>query len=95
MKGGSMKRATVEANEVRSTGPRFDRWPSSVPFVSYVTVDGAFLCVTCANGGNGSRSGDELDASCPDDHQWRVIGAQVNSEPTECAHCARTIPVAE
>ncbi len=77
----------VGANEIRSTGPRFDHWPASLPQVSYITVDGAFLCVTCANGGNGSEA-----STVADSDQWRIIGAQVNERPETCAHCERTIP---
>jgi hypothetical protein len=76
----------VGANEIRSTGPTFDHWPASLPHVSYVMADGAFLCVTCANGGNGS-----LASAQADDEQWRIIGAQVNEDDTACAHCDRII----
>lgn len=81
-----MKRQIVRPNETRSSGPTWDRWPASLPQVSYVTADGAFLCVTCANGGNGSITSPQSD-----DPQWQIIGAQVNADPTECAHCGRTI----
>lgn len=71
----------VEANEMRSKGPHHNQWPASLPQVSYVTADGAFLCVTCAN----------EHSDLQDNDQWKVIGAQVNDGPTECAHCYRTI----
>jgi hypothetical protein len=78
-----MSATIVEANETRGTGPTWDHWPSSLPQISYVTEDGAILCVTCAN-----RDGStERDA----DKQWRIIGAQVNDEPTQCQHCYRMI----
>lgn len=77
----------VRPNEIRSTGPKHDTWPASLPQIAYVTADGAFLCVTCANGGNGSEASTTADSD-----QWRIIGAQVNEDPTECAHCNRTIP---
>jgi len=76
----------VRANESRSTGPTWAHWPASLPQVSYVTVDGGFLCVTCANGGNGSDA-----STTSDDPQWRIMGAQVNEEDTICYHCGRTI----
>lgn len=79
---------TVQTNEVRSTGPSFDTWPASLPQISYVTADGAFLCVVCANGGNGSEASTKDDTS----DQWRIIGAQVNEEDHACAHCERLIP---
>lgn len=85
----------VRANEIRSTGPMHDAWPSDLPFVYYVSADGGCLCVTCANGGNGSRAADkDLDPLCPDDHRWRVIGAAANkwNEPIQCGHCGRAIP---
>ena len=86
--------STVRANETRGTGPKYDLWPASLPQVAYVTADGAFLCVTCANGGNGSCAADaDLDAGNPSTDQWRIIGAQVNAEPQACAHCERIIPV--
>src|SRR5215471_11378158 len=77
----------VEANEIRSTGPNWDAWPAGLPFVSYVTQDGGYLCVTCANGGHGS-----IASTASDDPQWRIMGAQVNDDPTTCDHCGRTIP---
>lgn len=40
----------VRANEVRSTGPTFDHWPSSLPQVAYTTADGARRV---RRGGNG------------------------------------------
>lgn len=76
--------------EKRDTGPAWDCWPSGLPFVSYVVADGAFLCVSCANGGNGS-----LASAQNDDPQWQIIGAQVNADPTQCAHCDRIIPTFE
>lgn len=76
----------VYANEIRSTGPTWNAWPASLPQVSYVLADGGFLCVTCANGGNGSDASTEND-----DKQWRIIGAQVNDEATNCDHCGRQI----
>lgn len=79
---------TVKANEIRSTGPKWDRWPSSLPQIAYVVADGAFLCVTCANGGNGSMANTTDDT----DNQWRIIGAQVNASLAQCAHCERMIP---
>lgn len=82
-------RSRVRANEVRSTGPTFDHWPASLPQVAYVTDDGGFLCVTCANGGHGS-----LASTTSDDPQWRIIGAQINDTETPCAHCDRLIPMA-
>jgi hypothetical protein len=84
----------VQANEVRSTGPKFDTWPASLPYVAYVVADGAFLCVTCANGGNGSRAADQdLDRHpAGTDQQWIIVGAQVNAQLERCAHCERTIP---
>lgn len=80
-------RIFVRAYETRSTGPAYDAWPSSLPFVSYVAADGAFFCVTCANGGNGSLASTDALGD-----QWRIIGAQVNDDFNECAHCGRTIP---
>jgi hypothetical protein len=77
----------VQANEIRSTGPKFDTWPASLPQVAYVMADGVFLCVTCANGGNGSEASTTAESD-----QWRIIGAQVNDQPETCAHCNRTIP---
>ena len=79
--------STVRANETRSTGPAFDHWPASLPQVSYVVADGGFLCVTCANGGNGSEANTATDT----DPQWRIVGAQVNGEDTPCDHCGRII----
>lgn len=76
----------VRANETRGTGPAYDRWPVSLPQVSYVTADGGFLCVYCANGAHQS------DASTIDvSDQWRIIGAQVNADDTPCDHCGRII----
>jgi hypothetical protein len=62
-----------------------------------VTADGGLLCVTCANGGNGSRAADvDLDPATPDDAQWRIVGAQtLENRPIAdraCAHCGRRIP---
>ena len=71
----------VEANEIRNHGPVYNTWPASLPQVSYVVADSAFLCVSCAN----------EHADLQDSDQWRIIGAQVNEDPTECAHCYRTI----
>ena len=84
-----MSSKRVEACEIRSTGPVWDHWPGSLPQISYVTADGAFLCVTCANGGNGSLATTENDGS---NEQWRIIGAQVNRHEETCAHCGRVIP---
>ena len=89
-KGSGVVMRIVEANETRSTGPRYDAWPASLPQISYVTADGGFLCVTCANGGNGS-----LASAQSDDPQWGIIGAQVNAGITECAHCGRGIKGSE
>lgn len=77
----------VTSREVRSTGPTWDQWDSSHPEVSYVLADGEFLCVTCANGGNGSIAGtsDETDS------KWRIIGSQCNAHQVHCAHCDRII----
>ena len=91
------KNKTVQANEVRSTGPMWDRWPASLTQIAYVTQDGARLCVTCANGGNGSRAADEdvINNRHPEDDAWRVIGAQVSTGDPHadvCAHCERLIP---
>jgi hypothetical protein len=76
----------VTANETRSTGPSWNHWPANLPQVAYVVADGGFLCVTCANGGNGSLASTETD-----DKQWRIIGAQCVADPTPCDHCGRTI----
>jgi hypothetical protein len=81
-----MSNTRVLANEIRSTGPAFDSWPASLPQVSYVTEDGGFLCVTCANGGNGSEASITADSL-----QWRIIGAQINDDDTPCDHCNRII----
>lgn len=82
----------VQANEVRSTGPSFDTWPANLPQVAYVTKDGAFLCVTCANGGNGSAA-----SISSVDPQWQIVGAQTlenhDRDARRCAHCCRFIPV--
>jgi hypothetical protein len=84
---------TVRAGETRGSGPRWNHWPADLPFVHYITADGGRLCVTCANGGNGSRAADaDIDPTCPDDRQWHVIGAQTEPEPHACDHCARLIP---
>lgn len=80
--------SVVRANETRGTGPAWNQWPAELPFVAYVTADGAFLCVTCANGGHGSMAGTEKT----DSDQWRIIGAQINDGPEPCTHCDRTIP---
>jgi hypothetical protein len=82
-----MDNTTVKANEHRDTGPLYDRWPASLPIVSFCLADGGFLCVTCANGGNGSLAS-IADGTEP---QWRVIGAQCNDYPTTCDHCNRII----
>lgn len=87
----------VGANEARSTGPTYERWPADFPQIAYVTADGGLLCVTCANGGNGSRAADvDLDPATPDDAQWRIVGAQtLENRPIAdraCAHCGRRIP---
>jgi hypothetical protein len=81
------------ANEIRNTGPLWNRWPADLPQVQYITADGAQLCVTCANGGNGSRASDSnLDPQCQEDRQWRVIGAStVTVGRVVCAHCERDI----
>lgn len=76
----------VLQNESRTTGPKFDQWPAELPQISYVMADGEFICVTCANRGNGSEA--SLEAS---DNQWKIIGAQVNPTDTICSHCNRTI----
>lgn len=85
-----MPKATVQPNEIRSTGPAWERFPGDVPGIAYVTKDGAFLCVTCANGGNGSLAalGDDTDP------QWQILGAQTSdgSDWYTCAHCDRQIP---
>jgi hypothetical protein len=86
-----MSARIVAANEIRSTGPKFDQWPAEFPEIAYVMADGGFLCVTCANGGNGSYA--SLDADRDD--QWRIIGAQ-RAEidfSDQCGHCGRRIPV--
>jgi hypothetical protein len=84
-------RSEVKANETRGTGPTFDSWPANLPQIAYVTADSAFLCVTCANGGNGSEA-----STTSDNEQWRIIGAQTLEQcPRElrvCAHCERYIP---
>lgn len=80
----------VRANETRGTGPKWNRWPASLPQVSYVMADGGFLCYVCANGGNGSEASTTADSD-----QWRIIGAQVNDYDTTCDHCARIIPKVE
>lgn len=67
----------VRANETRGTGPTYDHWPASLPQVSYVLADGGFICVYCANGGNGSDA-----STTAEDSQWRIIGAQVNQNDT-------------
>jgi hypothetical protein len=97
MEGMYMSRQTVQANEIKSTGPTWDRWPANLPYVAYVTADGGFLCVTCANGGNGSRAAEKnLDRDA--DMEWYVIGAQtLENFPIDdqvCAHCDRAIPLA-
>ena len=84
----------VRANEIRSTGPMHDTWPSSLPHVKYVVADGACLCVTCANGGNGSLAR-LAPSDDPSDRQWTIIGAQVSrgdKYEDVCAHCDRLIP---
>jgi len=81
---------TVRPNEPRDSGPHYDRWPASLPQISYCLADGGFLCVTCANGGHGSIASTTSET----EPQWRIIGAQCNDYPTTCDHCARTIPVA-
>lgn len=93
----TMSSKTVQANEVRSTGPKWNRWPASLPQIAYVTQDGRRLCVTCANGGFGSRAADEdvIQGHHPDDEAWRVIGAYVSTGDLHedvCAHCDRAIP---
>lgn len=58
--------------------------------VTYITADGGDLCAACANGGNGSRADDDLDADCPDDDQWRVVGYDILEGPeaeVRCDHC--------
>jgi hypothetical protein len=89
--------SVVRKGEIRSTGPTWDHWPASLPQLAYVVKDGGFLCVACANGGNGSRAGDILDPSCPDDDQWRVVGGMESdgSERFMCAHCQRQIPAGQ
>lgn len=88
----------VRANETRGTGPTFNRWPADRPDIAYVTEDGAFLCVTCANGGNGSRAADDdvIFAGKGIDPQWHIIGAQTvgrneDQDATVCSHCSRAI----
>ena len=81
-----MSEKIVQANETRITGPSHDAWPAQFPQISYVLGDGGFLCVTCANGGNGSEAN-----VMTDDLQWKIIGAQVNNGPTQCDHCYRFI----
>lgn len=79
----------VEANEPRKTGPLTDSWPREIPHIVYITHDSGSLCVTCANQGNGSLAA-VIDGTAD---QWRIIGAQVNTEDTEkCDHCGRFIP---
>lgn len=80
---------TVRAFEIRNQGPQHDSWPAQFPQISYVLADGGFVCVTCANGGNGS-----LASTDTDDPQWRIVGAQVNLRDTQCDHCYRTISAA-
>ena len=75
----------VTANEPR-TGLHYDRWPSSLPQVTYMSEDGGNFCVTCANGGNGSEA-----STTTDDLQWKIVGAQINEEDTMCDHCQRFI----
>lgn len=81
--------SVVRPNETRGTGSTWDKWPASLLQVTYVTADGEFLCVVCANGGNGSEANITTETS----DQWRIIGAQVINEPTNCAHCDRVIPL--
>ena len=83
----------VRAGEIRFTGPRYNRWPANHPEIAYVTEDGAFLCVTCANGGNGSRSADDdvMYAARGSEPQWKIVGAQTNESTVQCAHCERDI----
>lgn len=76
----------VQANETRSSGPTYNHWPAELPQVSYVAKDGGFLCVVCANGGNGSEA-----STTSDNDQWRIVGAQVNERATQCDHCGRII----
>lgn len=70
-------------------------WPGGYE-IHYVTADGGTLCHQCANGENGSRAADPLDAECPDDDQWRITGADVHWEEyldsqLHCDHCGRRI----
>jgi hypothetical protein len=81
---------TVLANEIRSTGPTWNRFPANLPQVAYITDDGGQLCVTCANGGNESEA-TLKESDDPSDRQWQIIGAQTWSDPVQCDHCNRTI----
>lgn len=94
-----MSARMVEANETRSTGPKWDRFPASLPQIAYVCADGGYLCVSCANGGSGAiailADNATIGMQRGADPQWVIIGAQVNDHPESCAHCDRTIPTTE
>lgn len=70
-------------------------WPGGYE-IHYVTADGGTLCYQCANGENGSRAADSLDAADPSDDQWRPVACDIHWEeepdsPLHCDHCSRRI----
>lgn len=80
----------TDLEAIRNNAGDLPAYTHGYPF-AYVTADSEYLCAACANGGNGSRAAEQLDADCPDDDQWRVIGYDVLEEPADddvrCAHC--------
>lgn len=68
-------------------------WPGGYPKYA-VVADGGCLCHKCMTTEHERLS--TVEAECPDDDQWRVIGLDINWEDTEltCDHCNAKIECA-
>ncbi len=57
--------------------------------IHYITADCGTLCAKCANS-DGCR---DCQADCPDDDQWRIVGAAIHLEGPDrsCYNCNATI----
>ena len=54
-----------------------------------VCADGGLLCRACAQSESVRLA--DVDATCPDDDQWRIIGTQFVACYARCNHCGHLI----
>lgn len=54
-----------------------------------VCADGGYLCFHCATSERARLF--DVDPSCPDDDQWRVIGVRPIETHERCDHCSHLI----